>query len=74
MMETEERDVQVYQLRLREPLEERFLASYCPPGTTLVQEGDTTLLSNIETDQSGIMGLIRHLHNLGCTILELQRL
>ncbi|MGD1994161.1 MAG: hypothetical protein PVI59_13290 [Anaerolineae bacterium] len=74
MMEPRDKDVQVYQIRLRGQLDEGFVASFCPPGTTLTHEEDATLLSSIETDQSGIMGLVRHLHNLGCTILGLQKL
>jgi hypothetical protein len=61
-----------YQIRLRGQLEENFVASFCPEGTCLIHEGDTTLLANMVTDQSGIMGLLRHLHNLGCTILLLE--
>jgi hypothetical protein len=60
-----------YQLKLAGPLDEEFVRSFCPPGLTLEHEGDTTVLSNILTDQSGIIGLIRHLHNLGCTILTM---
>ncbi|MFP4344413.1 MAG: hypothetical protein ACLFU8_06965 [Anaerolineales bacterium] len=61
-----------YQIRLQGQLDEGFVASFCPEGTCLTREGDTTLLTNIVTDQSGIMGLIRHLHNLGCTLLMLE--
>jgi hypothetical protein len=31
-----------------------------------------TTLTNLRADQSGIIGVIRRLHNLGCTLLELR--
>lgn len=73
-MKLGDRDAQIYQIRLRGQLDDEFVASFCPAGTTLTHGENVTLLSNIETDQSGIMGLVRHLHNLGCTILGLERL
>ncbi len=60
-----------YQLKIAGTLEEDFIATFCPPGTTLQRAGDATLLTGILTDQSGILGLARQLHNLGCTILTL---
>ncbi len=60
-----------YQLKLAGSLDEEFVRSFCPPGLTLDHEGDMTILSNILTDQSGVIGLIRRLHNLGCTILAM---
>ncbi len=33
----------------------------------------TTALTGIVTDQAGIMGLIRHLHNLGIVLLSIER-
>jgi hypothetical protein len=53
-------------------LDEEFAAAYCPPETVLTCAGDATVLANICTDQSAILGLVRHLHNLGCTILALE--
>jgi hypothetical protein len=46
--------------------------AYCPPETVLACEGEAATLSNIHADQSAIVGLVRHLHNLGCTILALE--
>lgn len=47
------------------------MTSFCPSGTTLTHEDDSTLVANIQTDQAGIVGLVRHLHNLGCTLIAL---
>ena len=63
-------DIRVYQIRLNGQMDEDFVAAFCPAETLLTDEGDTTRLANIRTDQSGIIGLIRSLHNLGCTILS----
>jgi len=52
-------------------LDDDFLSSYCPEGTTLTTANGMAVLDHIRTDQSGIIGLIRHLHNLGCVILEI---
>ena len=64
-------DQRIYRLGLACQLDEEFVSAYCPAGTERRNEDETTLLENIETDQSGIIGLIRTLHNLGCTILFL---
>lgn len=61
-----------YVIILSGSLEEDFIAAYCPCGTKLLSDNETTLLSNICTDQSGIIGLMRRLHNLGCNILEMK--
>jgi len=71
-MDTKDKDVRTYALRLQGHIDADFVASFCPDGTTMTHEGDNTLLANIQTDQSGILGLVRHLHNLGCTILTLR--
>lgn len=67
-------DQRRYRLRIAGQLDEEFVAAYCPAHTERRSDGDTTLLDNIATDQSGIVGLIRTLHNLGCTILSLSTL
>jgi len=61
----------VYQIKLRGYLDDDFAAAYCPPKTQVSNENDVTTLGNLQTDQSGIIGLLRHLHGLGCTILEM---
>jgi hypothetical protein len=60
----------VYQLKISGPLDDEFVESYCPAGTTLSFDGSLSLLSGIRTDQSGLIGLLRQLHNLGCSILQ----
>ena len=69
---TSQQDQQVYRITLRGLIDEEFVEAYCPPETVLACEGSAATLSNIHADQSAIVGLVRHLHNLGCTILALE--
>ena len=61
----------IYQVKLRGYLDDDFAAAYCPPEAQISTENGITTLGNLQTDQSGIIGLLRHLHGLGCTIIEL---
>jgi hypothetical protein len=61
----------LYTLTFSGILDADFLTSSCPEGTTLSSANGIAILEHIRTDQSGIIGLIRHLHNLGCVILEI---
>ena len=69
---TNQPDQQVYRITLRGLIDEEFVEAYCPPETVLACEGGAAILSNIHADQSAIVGLTRHLHNLGCTLLSLE--
>jgi hypothetical protein len=69
---TSQQEEQVYRIALRGQIDEEFVEAYCPPETVLACEGEAAILSNIHADQSAIVGLVRHLHNLGCTILALE--
>ncbi|HRJ40304.1 MAG: hypothetical protein KJZ86_27215 [Caldilineaceae bacterium] len=66
-------EMHYYQMRIAGRLDDEFVTSFCPAGTEATWDADGTRLERIETDQSGIIGLIRSLHNLGCTILYLER-
>ena len=65
-------DQRVYRITLRGQIDEEFVEAYCPTGTVLACEGETAVLANIHADQCGIVGLTRHLHNLGYTLLSLE--
>lgn len=62
-----------YRIGIAGQLDDEFVVAFCPAGTEARREHDRTVLERVETDQSGIIGLIRALHNLGCTILYLER-
>ena len=69
---TSQQDQRVYRITLRGQIDAEFMEAYCPPETVLAGEGGAAILSNIHADQAGIVGLVRHLHNLGYTILALE--
>ncbi len=64
-------DERVYRVIIQEPLDDEFVVAFCPAGTQRTRLSDVTVLARIRTDQAGIVGLMRHLHNLGCTIVSL---
>ena len=63
-------DLHVYHIRLSGSLDEDWLAAFCPAGLKVEHTGDIVVLSNLITDQAGLVGLIRQLHGLGCTLLS----
>ena len=64
-------DTHCYTLTVTGMPDADFLSSYCPAGATLTVQGEVAILANLHTDQAGLMGLLRSLHNLGCTLLTL---
>ncbi len=60
-----------YTLRFNGLSDDSFLGDYCPAGTTLTVGENTFTLSNLRADQAGLLGVIRSLHNLGCTLISL---
>jgi hypothetical protein len=62
-------EVRTYTLKLFGFLDDDFVPANCPAGTIQEQDSGCTWLKNIQTDQSGILGLMRHLHNLGYSVL-----
>lgn len=61
----------VYTLSFYGLSDDSFLGDYCPTGTTLTVGENTFTLSNLSADQAGLLGVIRSLHNLGCTLISL---
>jgi hypothetical protein len=64
-------DTHRYTLRISGTLDADFLASYCPAGATMTFHDDHITLADLLTDQSGIIGIIRQLHNFGSILLAL---
>ncbi len=64
-------DTHSYTLRISGTIDADFLASYCPTGTTMTIHDGFLTLSNLRTDQAGILGIIRQLHNFGCLLFSL---
>lgn len=64
-------DTRSYTLRISGMLDADFLTSYCPAETSMIIYDDHITLSELHTDQAGILGIIRQLHNFGCVLLFL---
>ncbi len=60
-----------YTLRFFGLTDDSFLEDYCPTGTTLTVGENTFTLSNLSADQARLLGVIRSLLNLGCTLISL---
>lgn len=64
-------DTHCYTLTISGMPDVDFINHYCPAGATLTVQGAATTIANLHTDQAGLIGLIRCLHNLGCTLLSI---
>jgi len=64
-------DTRFYILRISGTLDADFMASICPAGATMTVMDEHIILTNLRTDQSGIIGIIRQLHNFGCILQSL---
>ena len=64
--------LRTYILTFHGELDADFASSFCPPETTFTREGNIFRLANLRLDKSGLIGLLRQLHNLGCVILTLE--
>lgn len=63
--------IRTYTLIIDGELDADFTAAFCPPETKLELDGRTLRLTNLCVDQSGLLGIIRRLHNLGCILVSL---
>jgi hypothetical protein len=67
------KDMCTYLIQLRGQVNEGDLNILCPVRMTVTQvEADRSLFS-LCTDQSGLVGLMRHLHGLGFVFLSVTR-
>jgi hypothetical protein len=62
-------DVHSYRIKVAGQVAEADVCAFCPPGTTIEPEGEGWSTLVVRTDQSGLVGLIRHLHGLGFVLL-----
>jgi hypothetical protein len=64
-----------YRIELQGRVDMEWLQSFEGLAEIIVDEAwqmEQTTVLNVHTDQSGIVGLVRRLHGLGMTILQLQ--
>ena len=63
-------DKSTYEIKVRDQVDENDLSETSPVQLTLeCLEGTATTFS-IRTDQSGLIGLLRHFHSRGLTLLS----
>ncbi len=62
-------DQRLYRLHIAGQVTESDIIAFSPPGTTIEPAGDAGTILTVRTDQSGLVGLIRHLHGLGFVLL-----
>lgn len=63
-------DVRMYQIQVRGQVTAREIEAFSPPGFTLESCAEDCSILTVQTDQSGLVGLIRHLHGLGFELLS----
>ena len=64
-------DVRTYTIQIHGRVEEGDIHATSPLPFTIRQMEGTNTYITIQTDQSGFIGLIRHLHGLGLVLLSM---
>ena len=66
-------DIGTYLIQLRGQVEEGEINTMSPLQMTM-ERGDTAAtVFTVRTDQSGLIGLLRHLHGLGLVLVSVRR-
>jgi hypothetical protein len=63
----------IYHIQLRGQVDEGEINAMSPFQTTVKRTDATSTLFAVCTDQSGLVGLLRHLHGLGFVFLSVSR-
>jgi hypothetical protein len=58
-------DIRTYHIELRGQVDEDEINATSPLQMTVVRVDQAATLFSVRTDQSGLIGLMRHLHGLG---------
>jgi len=66
-------DICTYQIEVQGPVGEKDINATSPLQMTVVRVDPAATLFTICTDQSGLIGLIRHLHGHGFVLLSVTR-
>ena len=67
------RDLGTYLIQLRGQIDETEINASSPFRIKVEQIDKASTKFSIHTDQSGLIGLIRHLHNRGFTLVSINR-
>ncbi len=68
------RDICIYHIKLRGSVRENEINVSSPLRLNLEQVVSGETLLSLSTDQSGLVGLLRHLHGLGYVFLSITRI
>jgi hypothetical protein len=63
----------IYRIKVRGQVDESDLNAMSPLQTTVVRADAVATLFAIQADQSGLIGLLRHLHGRGLVLLSVSR-
>ncbi len=66
-------DLHYYHIHVLGHLAAADIDAFSPPGFTMEPMANNTTSLVVRTDQSGVVGLIRQLHGLGCVLLFFER-
>jgi hypothetical protein len=66
-------DMSTYLIQLRGQVDEDEINATSPLQMTVVQVDTAATLCTVCTDQSGLIGLMRHLHRLGLALVWVRR-
>ncbi len=66
-------DMRTYHIQLRGQVDEGEINAMSPLHMTLKRADQAATLITVCTDQSGLVGLMRHLHGLGFVIISVSR-
>ena len=67
-------DLRLYRIHIAGQVTEGDIVAFSPPGTTIEPAGEAGSILTARTDQSGLVGLLRHLHGLGFVLLAFNSL
>ena len=66
-------DLCTYQIEIRGRWDERELNAMSPWCLTILRVNPESTFASVETDQSGLIGLMRYLHGRGLTFMSIYR-
>jgi len=65
-------DIRTYHIQIRGQVDENEINATSPLQMTVVHRDQAATLFSVCTDQSGLIGLMRHLHGLGFVLLSIK--
>ena len=66
-------DFYVYQIEIEGQVDEKSFNTTSPLQMSVIQVDEDSTIFTVHTDQSGLIGLMRHLHGRGFVFLSLRR-